>query len=92
LVLGVGELLGGDALFDGRDHGADGGVVPLFECAVDTHQDGLTIRAVLAAVPVAVVAEDDRRPNRGLGAVFVQRNALLIEGREQLVPMAPQAL
>jgi len=74
LVLAVGgELLGGDELFDGGDDGADGVVAALCECAEDAHQDGLTIGAVLAAVAVAVLAEDNLFPQNQASKSYLRR-------------------
>ena len=43
----------------------------LFKRAEDTHQDSLSIRTTLAAVSVAVFANDDRRANSSLGVVVI---------------------
>ena len=63
----------------------------LFEGAEDRHQDGLAVGPALAAVAVAVFADDHRRADRPLGRVVVERNIGLIEEREQVVLMTPQA-
>jgi len=72
-------LFGCDELFDRANNGADGVVVALFECAEDTHQDGLTIGPVLPSVAVAVFSEDDGRANRWLDVIVVKGNTLLIQ-------------
>ena len=67
-------------------------VTALLECPVDTHEHGLQIGALLAAVGVAVLADDYGRSNHPLGVVVVERNLGVIEKREQLLGMTPQTL
>ena len=48
--------------------------------------------ARLAAVAVAVFADDYRRANASLGRVVVERNVGLVQEGEQVVPMPSQPL
>ena len=84
-------MFGCDELLVRADNGADGIVAALFEGAEDAHHDGLTIGSVFTAVAVAVFSEDDGRVNRSLGVVIVKGNALLIQEREQVASVSPQA-
>ena len=79
-------------MFKGADHGADWVVAALFEGAKNAHQDGLAVGSAVAAVAIAVFADDDRRTDGAFGVVVVERNARLIQGGEQIVLMRPQKL
>ena len=64
----------------------------LFERAIDTHQDGLNLGALLASVGITVLANDHCRTNSPLGKIVVEGDARLVEEREQVVAMTPQTL
>ena len=63
----------------------------LSERTEDAHQHGLTVRAALAAVAVAVFANDDGRPYRSLRVIVFKRNSRLVQEREQVVAVTPVA-
>ena len=64
----------------------------LFQRSEDTHEDSLSIRTTLAAVSVAVFANDHGWPNSSLGMVIIKGNTLLVQECKQVVLMAPQSL
>ena len=82
----------GEVRGQGIDDGSDGIVAALFESAKDRHQHGLAVGAALTPVAVAVLANDHCRADRPFARVVVERNARLIEEREQIVLMTPQSL
>ena len=63
----------------------------LFQRSQDAHQDGLAIGSALAAVSVAVFANDDGGANDPLRMIVVEGNARLIQKREQVLAMTAQA-
>jgi hypothetical protein len=79
-------------MLDGLDDGLNRIVASLFEGAEDAHQHGLAFGAPLAPVAVAVLAEDDGRPDRPFGVVVIEGNSRLIEEREQVAAVPPQSL
>ena len=81
-----------EVLLNRLDDGLNRVVAALFERAEDAHQHGLAVGAALASVAVAVFAEDHRRADRSFGVVVVEGNSGLIEEREQVVLMPPEAL
>ena len=74
----------------GRCFGSDCGRV--FLGSQDGHQDGLAVRPALAAIAVAVLADDHRRADRPFGAVVLEGDVRLAQEREHVVPVAAQAL
>jgi len=64
----------------------------LFERAIDAHQDPLDLCALLASIGVTVLANDHRRTDSPFGEIVVKGDARLVEEREQVVAMTPQAL
>ena len=84
-------MAGGEVSGQGVDDCPDRVVAALFEGAEDGHQDGLAVGTVLAAIAVAVFADDHRRADGPLGRVVVERNVRLIQKREQFVSMTPES-
>ena len=62
----------------------------LFQRAVDTHQHRLSVRTTIAAVRVAVLANDHRGTNGPFGMIVLERHAGFVQKREQVLPMSPQ--
>lgn len=64
----------------------------LLESPIDAHQDGLRVGAPLAAVAVAVFADDHRWPNGTLREIVVERHRRIVQERKQVVPMTSETL
>jgi len=78
--------------YSSRDDGLDGVVAALFEGAEDRNQHRLAVGALPAAVAVAVLANNHRRPDRPFRRIVVESSAGLIQKRELVVLMTPQPL
>ena len=63
----------------------------LLQCTEDAHQNGLAAVAALAAVAVAVFANDDGRTNDSFRMIVLERNTRLIQECEQILAVAAQA-
>ena len=72
-------------MVDGFDDGSDGVVSSLLECAEDAHQDCLAVSTALTAIAIAVLADDDGRPNRPFSMVVVEGNRRVVEECEHIV-------
>ena len=79
--------VGGERVIDG----ADGIMAALLQCTEDDHPDGLAVGAALAAVAVAVFANDDGRTNDSFRMIVLERNIRLIQECEQILAVAAQA-
>ena len=68
-----------------------GGVVAAeFEGAVDGHEHGLGGGALLGAIGVAVLPQDDRRTNAALREIVVEGHVGFVEEGEEVIPMSAQ--
>jgi len=85
-------LAGGEVVGQCVEGASDRIAAALFQRAEDGHQDGLAVGPALAAVALAVFADDHRRADCPFGAVVLEGNIRLVQAREQVVLMAPQAL
>ena len=72
----------------GGEDGFDRVVAALFEGAKEGHEHGLAVGTVVAAVAVAVFADDDGGADRAFGVVVIERDAITIQECEQLILMA----
>ena len=63
----------------------------LFQGRKNTHQNRLRFRAVLAAVAITVFTHDHAVADRPLRMIVVERDVLMIQKRQQLLPMTPQS-
>ena len=75
----------------GGEDGFEGVVAALFEGAEQGHEDGLAVGTGVAAVAVAVFANEDGGADRAFGVVVIERDAVAIEEREQVILMTAQA-
>ncbi len=75
----------------GIDHGSYGVVSASLERTEDTHEDCLAVRTACTAIPVAVFANNDSRPNLPLAMVIVKGNQRVVKECEQVVLVTTQA-
>ena len=64
----------------------------LFQRPIDAHQHSLRVGAALAAIAVAVFADDHRRPDGSFGRVVVEGNRGIVEKRQEVVAVTAETL
>lgn len=65
-------------------------MAPELQGAVHAHQHRLRRRAALAAVRLAVLAQNHRRPDLSFGVIVLERHVLVVQEREDAVPVLAQ--
>ena len=87
LVGKIGQLAGGEVGFEGVGDGLGGVEAAELERAVDAHEHGLGGGALLTAIRLAVLPQDDGRTNLSFAEVVVIRHIRVVQEREQILPV-----
>ena len=62
------------------------------QCTVDAHENGLTGRAAVATIRLTVLPQDDGGPDLPFPEVVVRGHVWVVQGCEDVLPKATQAL